>query len=120
MKTRIMTLLAVLMMGLSSICMAHVSQGSIDGMIDTSVGPKVAIYTCEGYSVGTIVEYLGDYPLENNDVIEAINGGYLTQVGYIKVRDLRTGSTGNVFRIDAVGLSELSAKRWLANGGAFD
>lgn len=119
MKMRIMTLLAVLMMGLSSICMAHVSGGSIDGMINTSVGPKVAIYTCEGYSVGTIVEYPGDYPLEDHDVIEALNGGYLTQVGYVSVKDLRTGSSGNVFRIDAVGLSEYTAKAWLANGGSF-
>ena len=119
MKKRIMALVAVLMLALSGLCLAHMSSGSINGLVSTDDGQKIAIYTAEGYSVATILEYHVNYPLEDHDVIEAING-YLTQIGRVRIKDMHNGSSQNIIHIEGVNLTESEAMSWLAHGGKFE
>lgn len=95
-----------------------VQRGSITKMRSTSDGTKVAIYTQEGYSVGTILEYVAAKPMEASNVIEAVNG-FLTEVGKVRILDEHTHSADNYIQIEAVYLSEEAANRWLAKGGSF-
>ena len=120
MKTRILTVVAAMMIALSSMCFAHVSGGSIYGLINTDNGQKIVIYTSEGYSVASVIEFRVDAQLENHDVIEALDGDYLTEVGRIRIKDMHNGSSSNIIQIEGVNLSEREALRWLANGGAFE
>ena len=48
MKKRIMVFVAVMMMALSGLCMAHMTGCSINGLVNTDDGQKIAIYTAEG------------------------------------------------------------------------
>ena len=120
MKKRILTVVAAMMMALSSMCFAHVSGGSICGLINTDDGQKIIIYTCEGYSVASVIEFRVDAQLENHDVIEALDGDYLTEIGRIRIKDMHNGSSQNIIQIEGVNLTEKEALRWLANGGAFE
>ena len=95
-----------------------VQRGSITKMRSTSDGTKVAIYTQEGYSVGTVLEYVAAKPMEASNVIEAVNG-FLTDVGKVRILDEHTHSADNYIQIEAVYLSEEAANRWLAKGGSF-
>ena len=95
-----------------------VQRGSITKMRSTSDGTKVAIYTQEGYSVGTVLEYVAAKPMEARNVIEAVNG-FLTDVGKVRILDEHTHSADNYIQIEAVYLSEEAANRWLAKGGSF-
>ena len=95
-----------------------VQRGSITKMRSTSDGTKVAIYTQEGYSVGTVLEYVAAKPMEASNVIEAVNG-FLTEVGKVRILDEHTHSADNYIQIEAVYLSEEAANRWLAKGGSF-
>ncbi|MBE6074957.1 MAG: hypothetical protein E7202_10670 [Selenomonas ruminantium] len=118
MKKRILVLVAAMMMALSGVCMAHMTGGSINGLVNTDDGQKIAIFTAEGYSVGTVLEYPVNYPLEDHDVIEAI-GGYLTQTGRLRIKDMHNGSSRIIVQIEGVKLTETEAMGWLAHGGKF-
>ena len=120
MTTRILTVVGAMMIALSSMCFAHVSGGSICGLTNTDDGQKIIIYTCEGYSVASVIEFRVDAQLENHDVIEALNGNYLTEIGRIRIKDMHNGSSQNIIHIEGVNLTEKEALRWLANGGAFE
>lgn len=120
MKMRILTVVAAMMMILSSMCFAHTSEGSIYGLSNTDDGQKIVIYTSEGYSVASVIEFRVDAQLENHDVIEALNGAYLTEIGRIRIKDLHNGSSQNIIHIEGVKLTEKEALRWLANGGDFE
>lgn len=118
MKTRIMALVAMMMLAVSSFCFAHVTGGSIQHMRNTNDGQKIVIYTQEGYSVADVLEYPVDYPLENLDVIEAMDG-YLTEIGRLRIKDMHNGSSRIIVHIVGIHLSEGEALQWLANGGSF-
>lgn len=118
MKKRILVLVAAMMMALSGLCMAHMTGGSINGLVNTDDGQKIAIFTAEGYSVASILEYPVDYPLEDHDVIEAVDG-YLTQTGRLRIKDLHNGSSRIIVQIEGVRLTETEAMSWLAHGGKF-
>ena len=119
MKKRILVLVAVMMMALSGLCMAHMTGGSINGLVNTDDGQKIAIYTAEGYSVATVLEYHVNYPLEDHDVIEAVNG-YLTEIGRLRIKDMHNGSSQTIVQIEGVNLTEKEAMSWLAHGGKFE
>jgi len=95
-----------------------VQRGSVTGIRSTSDGTKIAIFTQEGYSVGTILEYVAAKPMEDGNIIEAING-FLTDTGKVRILDEHTHSADNYVQIEAVYLSEEAANRWLAKGGRF-
>ncbi len=120
MKKCILVVAAVVMMAFSGLCFAHTSGGSIYGLSNTDDGQKIIIYTSEGYSVASVIEFRVDAPLENHDVIEALDGDYLTEIGRIRIKDMHNGSSRNIIHIEGVNLSEKEALRWLANGGAFE
>ena len=118
MKKWILIMVAAMMMALSGLCMAHMSDGSINGLVNTDDGQKIAIYTAEGYSVATVLEYHVNYPLEDHDVIEAVNG-YLTEIGRLRIKDMHNGSSQTIVQIEGVNLTEKEAMSWLAHGGKF-
>ena len=118
MKKRILVLAAIMMMALSGSVMAHMTGGSINGLVNTDDGQKIAIYTAEGYSVASVMEYHVNYPLEDHDVIEAVNG-YLTQIGRLRIKDMHNGSSQIIVDIEGVNLTEKEAMTWLAHGGKF-
>ncbi len=119
MKKRMLTLLAVMMMALSGLCFAHMTGGSVNGSVNTEYGQKIAIYTAEGYSVATVLEYPVNSPLKDHDIIEAVNG-YLTQMGRVRIKDMHTGSSQIFINIEGVKLTEKDAMSWLAHGGKFE
>ena len=118
MKKRILVLVSAMMM-ICSVAFAHVSSGSINALANQEDGQKIVIYTQEGYSVALVLSYPADKPMESSDVIEAVGGGYLTEIGQVYIHDLRCGSTQNLIPIVGVKLSEKEALRWLADGGQF-
>lgn len=118
MKARIMILVTVLMMGLSSLALAHCTGGSIQGIRSTSDGIKVIIYTSEGYSIASVQAFSPDYPLRQGDIIET-NCGYLTDIGQVSIHDLATGYSGTILSIEGFHLSGADARTWLNNGGQF-
>jgi protein involved in sex pheromone biosynthesis len=78
----------------------------------------MVIYTQEGYSVATVLEYVAAKPMEDGNVIEAVNG-FLTDMGKVRILDEHTHSADNYIQIEAAYLSEEAANRWLAKGGRF-
>ena len=118
MKTRLIVLVTLFMMLFCGSAFADVSGGSITRLRNTSDGQKIVIFTQEGYSVASVVEFVANKPMEERNVIEAING-YLTQPGRVRILDEHTHSADNYIDIEAAYLSEETANRWLANGGRF-
>jgi len=118
MKTRIVALVAMMLLAVSSFCFASVTGGVIGNIRNTMDGQKIIIYTQEGYSVAEVLEYPVDCPLETSDIIEAVNG-YTTDVGRLRIRDLHNGSSRIIIDIVATHLLEQDAMRWLENGGRF-
>lgn len=118
MKTRIMALVAMMMLAVSSFCFASDTGGVIGNIRNTMDGQKIIIYTQEGYSVAEVLEYPVDCPLESSDVIEAMDG-YTTEVGRLRIKDLHNGSSRIYINIVATHLIESDAVRWLENGGRF-
>lgn len=118
MKARIMILVTVLMMGLSSLALAHCTGGSIQGIRSTSDGIKVIIYTSEGYSIASVQAFSPDYPLRQGDIIET-NCGYLTAIGEVSIHDEASGYSRTVLSIEGYHLSAADARTWLNNGGQF-
>ena len=64
MKTRLFVLVTLFMMLFSASAFADVSVGSITKMRSTNDGTKMVIYTQEGYSVATVLEYVANKPME--------------------------------------------------------
>lgn len=95
-----------------------IQTGSITKMKSTSDGTKMVIYTQEGYSVATVLEYVAAKPMEDGNVIEAVNG-FLTDMGKVRILDEHTHSADNYIQVEAAYLSEEAANRWLAKGGRF-
>lgn len=95
-----------------------IQTGSITKMKSTNDGTKMVIYTQEGYSVATVLEYVAAKPMEDGNVIEAVNG-FLTDMGKVRILDEHTHSADNYIQIEAAYLSEEAANRWLAKGGRF-
>lgn len=118
MKTRLFVLVTLFMMLFSATAFADVSAGSITKMRSTSDGTKMVIYTQEGYSVATVLEYVANKPMETSNAIEAVNG-FLTDLGKVRILDEHTHSADNYIEIEAAYLSEETANRWLAKGGRF-
>lgn len=118
MKTRIFLLVSMLLMLFCGSAFADVAVGSITKVRNTNDGPILAIYTQEGYSVGTIESFVVDKPMEDGNVIEAVNG-FLTDMGKVRILDEHTHSADNYIQIEAAYLSEEAANRWLAKGGRF-
>ena len=118
MKTRLFVLVTLFMMLFSASAFADVSVGSITKMRSTNDGTKMVIYTQEGYSVATVLEYVANKPMETRDAIEAIND-YLTQPGKVRVLDEHTHSADNYIEIEYTHLTEEAANRWLSNNGQF-
>lgn len=116
MKIRILTLIAAMMM-FSSVAFAHQTGGSINGLSYAADGPKIAIYTQEGYSVGNIIESQVDSQPGNGDVLQAVDG-YLTQAGTIRVYDMAKGSTFLV-EIVETHMSADSALYWLGSEASY-
>ncbi len=118
MKTRLIALVTLFMMLFCSSAFADVSGGSITKIRSTNDGQKMIIFTQEGYSVATILEYVANKPMEASNVIEAINA-YLTQPGKVRILDEHTHSSDNYIQIEYTHLTEEDANRWLSNGGRF-
>lgn len=118
MKTRIMALVAMMMLAVSSFCFASDTGGVIGNIRNTMDGQKIIIYTQEGYSVAEVLEYPVDCPLESSDVIEAMDG-YTTEIGRLRIKDMHNGSSRIIVHIVGIHLSEGEALQWLANGGSF-
>ncbi len=118
MKTRLIVLVTLFMMLFSGSAFADVSGGSITRLSNTSDGQKIVIFTQEGYSVASVLEYVAAKPMEASNVIEAVNG-FLTDIGKVRILDEHTHSADNYIQIEAVYLSEEAANRWLAKGGSF-
>ncbi len=118
MKTRLFVLVTLFMMLFSATAFADVSAGSITKMRSTSDGTKMVIYTQEGYSVATVLEYVANKPMETRNAIEAIND-YLTQPGKVRILDEHTHSADNYIEIEYAHLTEEAANRWLSNNGQF-
>lgn len=95
-----------------------IQTGSITKMKSTNDGTKMVIYTQEGYSVATVLEYVAAKPMEDGNVIEAVNG-FLTDMGKVRILDEHTHSADNYIQVEAAYLSEEAANRWLAKGGRF-
>ena len=94
----LVTLLLIVFCGAAS---AHVSGGSITKMRNSNDGPKMVIFTQEGYSVATVLEFVANKPMEASNVIEAVNG-YLTEVGQVRIIDEHTHSADNYIEIHAL------------------
>ena len=118
MKTRIFLLVSMLLMLFCGSAFADVAVGNITKVRNTNDGPILAIYTQEGYSVGTIESFVVDKPMQNGNVIEAVNG-YLTQTGKVRILDEHTHSADNYVDIVYTHLTEEAANRWLSNNGQF-
>ena len=95
-----------------------VQVGSITKMRNTNDGLKMVIFTQEGYSVASVLEFVANKPMEASNAIEAVNG-FLTDLGKVRILDEYTHSADNYIDIEAAYLSEETANRWLANGGSF-
>ncbi|MBR4526454.1 MAG: hypothetical protein IKO69_04740, partial [Acidaminococcaceae bacterium] len=95
-----------------------VQVGSITKMRNTRDGLKMVIFTQEGYSVASVLEFVANKPMEASNAIEAVNG-FLTDTGKVRILDEYTHSADNYIDIEASYLSEETANRWLANGGRF-
>ena len=118
MKTRLFVLVTLFMLLFSASAFADVSGGSITKLRNTSDGQKIVIFTQEGYSVASVLEFVANKPMQASNVIEAGNA-YLTQPGKVRILDEHTHSADNYIQIEAVYLSEEAANRWLAKGGSF-
>ena len=118
MKTRLIVLVTLFMMLFCGSAFADVSGGSITRLRNTSDGQKIVIFTQEGYSVASVVEFVANKPMEERNVIEAING-YLTQPGRVRILDEHTHSADNYIDIEYTHLTEEAANRWLSNKGQF-
>ena len=92
--------------------------GSITKMRNTNDGLKMVIFTQEGYSVASVLEFVANKPMEASNAIEAVNG-FLTDLGKVRILDEYTHSADNYIEIEAAYLSEETANRWLAKGGRF-
>ena len=68
--------------------------------------------------MASVLEYPVAYPLEDHDVIEAVDG-YLTQTGRLRIKDMHNGSSRIIVQIEGVKLTETEAMGWLAHGGKF-
>ena len=77
MKTRLFVLVTLFMMLFSASAFADVSGGSITKLRNTSDGQKIVIFTQEGYSVASVLEFVANKPMQASNVIEAVNA-YLT------------------------------------------
>ena len=95
-----------------------VQVGSITKMRNTNDGLKMVIFTQEGYSVASVLEFVANKPMEASNAIEAVNG-FLTDLGKVRILDEYTHSADNYIEIEAAYLSEETANRWLAKGGRF-
>ena len=76
--------------------------GSITKMRNTSDGLKMVIFTQEGYSVASVLEFVADKPMEASNAIEAVNG-FLTDTGKVRILDEYTHSADNYIDIEASG-----------------
>ena len=119
MKMRVLLLVTLFVLAFSGLVSAHVRGGSITGLRNTNDGQKIVIFTQEGYSVATVLEFVADKPMSPSNIIEAVNG-YLTKVGKVRILDEYTHSADNYIEIHATHLSEESANRWLSRGGNFE
>ena len=70
MKTRLIVLVTLFMMLFCGSAFADVSGGSITRLRNTSDGQKIVIFTQEGYSVASVVEFVANKPMEERNVIE--------------------------------------------------
>ena len=118
MKTRLIVLVTLFMMLFCGSAFADVSGGSITRLRNTSDGQKIVIFTQEGYSVASVVEFVANKPMEERNVIEAING-FLTQPGRVRILDEHTHSADSYIDIEYTHLTEETANRWLSNKGQF-
>ena len=118
MKKLVLLLVSLLLIAFCGLASAHVTGGSITKMRNTNDGPKMVIFTQEGYSVATVEEFVANKPMRERNIIEAING-FLTEVGRVRILDEHTHSADNYIEIHATHLSEEAASRWLAKGGRF-
>ena len=109
MKTRLIVLVTLFMMLFCGSAFADVSGGSITRLRNTSDGQKIVIFTQEGYSVASVVEFVANKPMEERNVIEAING-FLTQPGRVRILDEHTHSADNYIDIEYTHLTEEAAK----------
>ena len=62
MKTRLFVLVTLFMMLFSASAFADVSGGSITKLRNTSDGQKIVIFTQEGYSVASVLEFVANKP----------------------------------------------------------
>ena len=108
MKTRLIVLVTLFMMLFCGSAFADVSGGSITRLRNTSDGQKIVIFTQEGYSVASVVEFVANKPMEERNVIEAING-FLTQPGRVRILDEHTHSADNYIDIEYTHLTEEAA-----------
>jgi hypothetical protein len=118
MKKLVLFLVTLLLIAFCGLASAHVTGGSITKMRNTNDGPKMVIFTQEGYSVATVEEFVANKPMQERNIIEAING-FLTEVGRVRIIDEHTHSADNYIEIHATHLSEEVANRWLERGGQF-
>ncbi len=118
MKTRLFVLVTLFMMLFTASAFADVSGGSITKLRNTSDGQKIVIFTQEGYSVASVLEFVANKPMQASNVIEAVNA-YLTQPGKVRILDEHTHSADNYIQIEYTHLTEEAANRWLSNDGRF-
>ena len=118
MKKLVLFLVTLLLIAFCGLASAHVTGGSITRMRNTNDGPKMVIFTQEGYSVATVEEFVANKPMRERNIIEAING-FLTEIGRVRILDEHTHSADNYIEIHATHLSEEAANRWLERGGQF-
>ncbi len=64
MKTRLFVLVTLFMMLFSASAFADVSGGSITKLRNTSDGQKIVIFTQEGYSVASVLEFVANKPMQ--------------------------------------------------------
>ena len=72
MKTRLFVLVTLFMMLFTASAFADVSGGSITKLRNTSDGQKIVIFTQEGYSVASVLEFVANKPMQASNVIEAV------------------------------------------------
>ena len=112
MKTRLFVLVTLFMMLFTASAFADVSGGSITKLRNTSDGQKIVIFTQEGYSVASVLEFVANKPMQASNVIEAVNA-YLTQPGKVRILDEHTHSADNYIQIEYTHLTEEAAnRRW--------
>ena len=110
MKTRLFVLVTLFMMLFTASAFADVSGGSITKLRNTSDGQKIVIFTQEGYSVASVLEFVANKPMQASNVIEAVNA-YLTQPGKVRILDEHTHSADNYIQIEYTHLTEEAANR---------